>query len=117
MTISASQLTLPVPVAVKAAPGVIRAARFSPAQTTWTVCPDRQPGGQACVPPAGHNKGSLAQVAVPWPIPATENSFQDFYPAGVTWWCRWGVISTIIVDKSGAVSSDCSGLAMIRAAP
>ena len=64
MTISASEVPLPVPVAVKGALGVIRAARLSPAQTLWTVCPDRQPGGQAMRPAAGHNKGSLAQVAV-----------------------------------------------------
>ena len=54
VTISASQVPLPVPVAVavavKGALGVIRAARLSPAQALWTVCPDRQPDGQACVP-------------------------------------------------------------------
>jgi hypothetical protein len=50
VTISASHVPLPVPVAVRGALGVIPPARLSPAQTLWTVCPDRQSGGQACVP-------------------------------------------------------------------
>jgi hypothetical protein len=63
VTISASQVPLPVAVAVKGALGVIRAARLSPAQASGP--PVRQATGRTGIRPAtGHNKGSFAQVAV-----------------------------------------------------
>jgi hypothetical protein len=111
VTISASHVPVPVAVAVavKDALGVIHATRLSPAQTLWTVCPDRQPGGQACVPRRVTTKDRSR-----WRhrlVRVVGNRFKISTYRGCV---------VVLVGRyftMGALLSDRSGVAMIRAAP
>lgn len=115
MTISASQVPPPVAVAVKGALGVI--PRRTPLTSPGTLdrLSGQATGRTGMRPGTGHNNGPLAQVTVARRFGGRQ-SFQDFYPPG----CVVVLVGRYFYHNSrqiGALLSDRSGLAMIRAAP